>query len=506
MNKISQYAIQLINIHKMFPGVIALNDVSLNIRQGEVHALIGENGAGKSTLMKIIAGIVKPDSGKIVLNGTEVSFHKPADALNAGISMIHQELNLISEMTIEQNLFIGREIGHGLFGVVKRKQLREKAVKLFKEMDIIMDPDAKISTLSVAGKQMVEIIKAISYNANIIIMDEPTSSINEQEVKKLFNIIKILKSKGTSIIYISHKMDEISVIADRITVLRDGNYITTKESSDLDKQSMISLMVGRDLKDMYVKEYTQIGEVVLKVNNLTRQGIFRDITFELHKGEILGFAGLVGASRTEVVESIFGLHKNIKGEIFFNQKKVRFRRPKDAIRKGIALVTEDRKLFGLNLISSVKDNITLVNLNAYAFLKIIIDSKSEIDAADKQIKLLNIKTYNRNVQVGTLSGGNQQKVVLAKWLLCAPDVIILDEPTRGIDVGAKAEIYKIMTHLAASGKSIIMISSEMPELLAMSDRILVLHNGGITGEFTRDEFDQEQLMSCAMGHNKEENV
>jgi len=503
MKESSDHSVEFKNIRKEFPGVIALNDVSFTIKKGEVHALIGENGAGKSTIMKILAGIYVPDHGEIYLNGERSILNTPRDALQKGISMIHQELNLIPEMTVEQNLFVGREECYR-FGVIKKKKLINSAYGLFKEMGLNINPKAKISSLSVAEMQMVEIAKATSYDADVIIMDEPTSAITDREVVILFKIIRNLKAKGKSIIYISHKLDEIFQIADRITVLRDGCLIDTRPIGEMNKPLLISLMVGRDLKEMYVKEESKIGDTALEVKGLTLKGKYSDISFRVRKGEILGIAGLMGAGRTEVAETIFGLRKPDKGEFIIYGKNKKIDTPKSAMKNSIAFITEDRKLFGLNLVASTKNNITLAYLKDYTFAGQVLNFRKENEVAEAQIEALSIKTPSRDTPVESLSGGNQQKVVLAKWLLGNPDIIVMDEPTRGIDVGAKAEIYKIMTELAKKGKAIIMISSEMPELLGMSDRILVLYNGKIMGEFTREEFDQERLMFCATGHCKGE--
>ncbi|GGG22976.1 sugar ABC transporter ATP-binding protein [Paenibacillus abyssi] len=495
------YILQMKNISKAFSSVVALSDVSLNIKRGEVHALMGENGAGKSTLMKILTGIYQPDRGEIVLKGQKVRFAEPLDAMNAGISIVHQELNSILDMTIAENIFTGREPCRRL-GIVNRKEMRRKTMELFRSVDMAIDPDKKLHELSVAEMQMVEIVKAISYNADIIVMDEPTSAITDREVDKLFEIIRKLTSQGKAIIYISHKMSEIYTICDTITVMRDGTYIDTKSTKELDQQKLISLMVGRNLADMYVRQPSPIGDRFLEVKNLSLNGKFKDINLEVRKGEILGIAGLMGAGRTELVEAIFGARKIDGGEIYIQNQKVVIDSPQKAIERGISLVTEDRKLFGLNLNFSVKDNMTLVNLDRYVRFGQIVKFKEEREVADRQMKYLNVKASSRNTMVDTLSGGNQQKVVLAKWLLCNPDLLILDEPTRGIDIGAKSEIYKIINQLAHDGKAIIMVSSEMPELLGMSDRVLVLHEGTITGEFSREDFNQESIMECATGFKK----
>ena len=496
----TKYVLQMRNISKVFPGVIALNDVSLNIEKGKVHALIGENGAGKSTLMKILSGIYNSDKGEIILRNKKVNINGPKEALKNGISMIYQELNPIPEVTIAENVFVGYEPCYKFLGIVNKRELKRRTNELFNEIGVELNPDSKLSSLNVAEIQIVEIVKALSYNSEIIIMDEPTSAITDKEVEKLFEIVRKLSSKGKTIIYISHKLDEIFKIGDYVTVLRDGNYIDTKSISELNKQLLISLMVGRDIKNIFPKENVKFGDVLFEVRSLNKKRKFNNINFRVHSGEILGIAGLMGAGRTELVEAIFGVDKADSGEIIIKGRKATINNPRDAITNGIALVSEDRKIYGLNLKSSVKDNITLANLDKYCLLKQIINMREERKIVDQQIKTLDIKTPSRNKIVNTLSGGNQQKVVIAKWLLCNPDILILDEPTRGIDIGAKAEIHKIMTLLAKKGKAIIMISSEMPEILGMSDRVIVLHEGEITGEFRRKELDQEKIMACATGH------
>lgn len=504
--KDDKFILQMKNIHKAFPGVIALNQVSLNIKKGEVHALMGENGAGKSTLMKILSGVYTPDTGEIIFNGEKIQIKNPKDALNFGISTIHQELESIPELTVAENIFIGREPYYKFLGIVKRRQLNQQTTNLFSELGLDINPKAKLSSLSVAEMQMVEIVKAISFKSEIVVMDEPTSAITDREVEKLFAIIQMLKDKGVSIIYISHKMDEIFRIADQITVLRDGCYINSKAASDLNNQKLISLMVGRNIQEMFKKDKVKIGEPLLEVRNFRREGSNQTINLIVNQGEVLGISGLMGAGRTELVESIFGIRKSEEGQLFLRDKLVKIKTPKDAIRNGISFVSEDRKLLGLNLKASVKDNITLINFDKITYLNQILNLTKEHSLVKDQIKSLNIKVSSHHQIVETLSGGNQQKVVLAKWLLRNPDVLILDEPTRGIDVGAKVEIYKIINELAKEGKSIIMISSEMPELLGMSDRLVVMYNDEITGEFERDEFDQEKIMSCATGYRKEEPV
>ncbi|PGV45123.1 D-xylose ABC transporter ATP-binding protein [Bacillus sp. AFS037270] len=500
------YALEMKGISKFFPGVKALDSVSFHVSKGSVHALMGENGAGKSTLMKILAGIYKHDEGEIFLKGEKVEFKNPSDALKYGVSMIHQELSYISELTVAENIFLGRERSFGRYGIINKKEQKVRTLELFQQLKIDLDPNKKMSTLSVSDRQMVEIVKAVSNNADIIVMDEPTSAITQREVEKLFEIIKMLTSQGKSIIYISHKMDEIFRIAEDITVLRDGCHIESKAAADLNYDMLISLMVGREIKEVYQTSTQKNENVFLEVKNLSRKGKFENISFALYQGEVLGIAGLVGAGRTEVVESIFGVMPPHTGEININQKKVFHKRPTHAIKNGLALVTEDRKHTGLNLTGSVRDNISLVNLRKYSFLKNIISRKRENGVVDEQIQSLRIKTPSRNMLVKNLSGGNQQKIVIAKWLLNNPNILILDEPTRGIDIGAKAEIYKIINEFASMGKSVIVISSEMPELFGICDRIIIMSEGKLTGEFTRDEFDQEKIMACCSGIRKGEKI
>ena len=494
-----EYVLEMKNICKSFPGVKVLEDVNLQVKPGEVHALMGENGAGKSTLMKILMGIYKADQGSIVLQGQETVIHGPKDAMGKGISMIHQELNTLLDMEVAENVFVGREIlkkGFSKMKIVDLDKMREETARYFREMSIDIDPKAKMRTLSVAEMQLVEIVKAISLNSKIIVMDEPTSAITEKEAQVLFAQIDRLKKQGVAIIYISHKMDEIFRISDTITVLRDGEWIGTKPASELDDNSLIKMMVGRELTDIYPKEPALIGDVILEVKDLSRGKKVKNVSLTLRRGEVLGIAGLVGAGRSELVETIFGLYPKTGGEIFLNGKKADIKNPKEAIKNKIALITEDRKLTGLNLIASVKENISIVSLSKMS-KKGIIDKKRENEVAEKYIKELKIKTPNGNAIVGNLSGGNQQKVVLAKWLLDEPEIIIFDEPTRGIDIGAKRDIYLLINELAKEGKAVIVISSEMAEVMGISDRIVVMCEGELKGEIQRDEFSQELIMSYA---------
>jgi inositol transport system ATP-binding protein len=486
-------------ISKSFSSVTVLNNVKLEVARGEVHALMGENGAGKSTLMKILSGIVQKDAGGIHLNGKPVNIRTPKEALDLGISMIHQELNPVRAMTVSENIFLGKEPCHRFTPIVDRKKQRAQTLVLFREMDIPIDPDRKMADLSVAEMQLVEIVKSISYNSGIIIMDEPTSAISGREVAKLFEIIRSLKAKGIATIYISHKMDEIFRISDTITVLRDGQYIATRPARDLNHDALVKLMVGREISQLFPKGNAAKGAVSLEVEGLTKRGLFEDISFQARRGEIFGIAGLMGAGRTDVIETIFGLRRADAGSVRIDGRAVNIRSAADAIRHRMALITEDRQLKGLNLKASVKDNITLVDLKNFSRFGQVLQSKKENRAVDASIEKLRIKTRGRNQVVRTLSGGNQQKVVLAKWLLNDPEIIILDEPTRGVDIGAKAEIYRIITQLAEAGKTIVMISSELEEIMGLCDRVIVLSHGKITAEFERDAFDQEAIIKAAMG-------
>lgn len=497
--KSMEYVLELKNIYKSFPGVKVLEDVTLQVRPGEVHALMGENGAGKSTLMKILMGIYKADQGSIFLEGKETVIHGPKDAMSKGISMIHQELNTVLDMEVSENVFVGRELlkkGFEKLKIVDIARMREETGKYFREMNIDIDPRAKMRTLSVAEMQLVEIVKAISLNSRIIVMDEPTSAITEKEATVLFAQIERLKKQGVAIIYISHKMDEIFRISDTITVLRDGQWIGTKPAKELDNDMLIKMMVGRELTDIYPKDPVEIGDVILEVKNLSRGKKVRDASFSLRKGEVLGIAGLVGAGRSELVETIFGLYPKTGGQIFLHGKEVHIKSAADAIKNKMALITEDRKQTGLNLIVSVKENIASVSIGKLSNHGIVNDKKIN-EVSEKYIKELKIKTPDGNAIVGNLSGGNQQKVVLAKWLLDEPDIIIFDEPTRGIDIGAKRDIYLLINNLAKEGKAVIVISSEMAEVMGICDRILVMAEGRINGEVQREEFSQEVIMGYA---------
>ena len=466
---------------------------------------MGENGAGKSTLMKILSGIYTADSGEIILNDEHIVIKSPKDAFHAGISMIHQELNPIPHMTVAENIFMGREPTLFSFGLVNKKAMVANAKNLFDQLEIDIDPGLKMSVLNVAESQMVEIARAISYNSTIIIMDEPTSAIADTEVQNLFEMIRKLKEKNVAIIYISHKMNEIFSIGDRVTVLRDGHFVGTHNIAAINEQQLITMMVGREVSNIFPKNNTNIGDIIFSVENLSSKGLFEDVSFHVRRGEIFGIAGLMGAGRTEVVETIFGIRKKTGGGVRLNGTVLDIRSPKDAIRKGIAIVSEDRKIMGLNLKFSVKENITIVTLRKYCTAG-IIRKRNEARAVDEKIDQLRIKTPSRNQKTIYLSGGNQQKLVVAKWLLSVPEVLIMDEPTRGIDVGAKAEIHSLISELANQGMAIIMISSELPEIMGMSDRVMVMHEGRVTGFVDRENLDQEAIMHLATGHAEEQAV
>lgn len=485
------------DIRKTFPGVVALDNVNLDVRSGTVHSLMGENGAGKSTLMKCLIGMYTPDEGTVELAGDIVRFKDTKDGLEHGISMIHQELSPVPEMMVAENIWLGRE-PRGRLGLLSPAAMFRKTRELFDEWKINIDPKARMKDLTVSKQQMVEIAKAISYDAKIIIMDEPTSAIPEREVAHLHGMIKRLTDFGVAIIYITHKMDEVFRISDDITVFRDGKHVGSYPAKELDRDKLIKLMVGRELTDLFPKEEAEIGDVVLSVQGLTRGSVVKDVSFELHRGEILGLAGLIGAGRTEVLETIFGIEKADSGEVVLNGKTLRIKQPSDAIRAGMALLTEDRKLNGIMGVLSVRDNITAAALPRYSPRGVLRVGEMRKDSEDQREKL-RIKTPSLSQLIKNLSGGNQQKALISRWLLTVPDVLMIDEPTRGIDVGAKSEIHRLMSMLAQEGKAIIMVSSELPEVLGMSDRILVMHEGRISGELSREEANQESVMHLATG-------
>jgi ribose transport system ATP-binding protein len=484
-------------IEKFFPGVHALKECKFDLNKGEVHALVGENGAGKSTLVKILTGIFIAEAGKISLENEVVKFKSPRQAQLAGISMVHQELNLMNHLTVAQNIFIGRESSN-LF--LNEKSINEKTIELFKKLNIKLNPQAKVGDLSVSHQQMIEIAKAISYDAKIIIFDEPTATLTDVEIDELFKIMNELKSGGVGMIYISHRMDEIKRISDRVTVLRDGEYIGTKDSQEVKIDEIIHMMVGRVTYEEHKKvvDIKAKTPVVLKVENMESKDV-KGVSFELHKGEILGFAGLIGAGRTELARLIFGADKSAVGDVYVNGEKVKIHSPHDAVGHGIGYLSEDRKRYGLALGMSVANNIVMPNLDEYISSGIISEKKIAT-VASEYVDKINIKTPSTNQLVKNLSGGNQQKVIIAKWLLKNSDILIFDEPTRGIDVGAKSEIYKIINKLAEQGKSIIFISSELPELLRMSDRVLVMCEGYHTATLDMEDMNQNTIMKHATSH------
>ena len=483
-------------IDKSFPGVHALDHVDLEVRRGEVHALMGENGAGKSTLMKVLTGIYTKDSGTITYEGKEVEFHGPKEAQEAGIVIVHQELNMMNHLTVAQNIFIGREFMKG--GIIDDAKMNAESKKLFDQLGINIDPSEKMGNLTVGKQQMCEIAKAISHKAKVIIFDEPSAALTEAEIEELFKIIRDLREKQLGIVYISHRMDEIKVITDRVTVMRDGGYVGTLITKDCTKDDIINMMVGRVIyEDPKTKSMVAPdAPVVLKVEHLNAGKMVQDVSFELHKGEILGFSGLMGAGRTETARALFGADPKESGDIYINGKKVEIKSPKDAVALGIGYLSEDRKRYGIVVDKSVAENSTMANLKN--FVKgLFINKKEEEKATKAYIQRLNTKTPSTDQLVVNLSGGNQQKVVLAKWLVKDCDILIFDEPTRGIDVGAKSEIYHLMNELVAQGKSIIMISSEMTEILRMSDRIVVMCEGKKTAEIDIAAATQENIMHAA---------
>lgn len=494
----SETFLQMNHITKRFPGVLALSNVNFTLRKGEVHALLGENGAGKSTLMKILSGVYQPDEGDIIFEGKPVSFSDPLSAQNAGITIIHQEFNLFPELTVEENIFIGREFCKNNRWRLDEKQQRQAATEILQKLNLNISPETLVSDLTVAQQQMVEIAKAISVNAKILIMDEPTAALTETEIESLFQVTRLLKAQGTGIVYISHRLEELALIADRATVMRDGQYIDTVDYETVKISELIAMMVGRELGNIYPRREARTHqEPVLEVNGLTRKGVLNNIDFTLNRGEILGFAGLMGAGRTELARAIFGADPIDSGTIKLNGKAIEIKGISDAIAQGLSYLTEDRKKEGLALNLSVERNIMLGNYPEYADRFGHVDSKRCQQTSEEQVRALRIKTPHLEQAALNLSGGNQQKIIIARWVCKDTDILIFDEPTRGIDVGAKLEIYELMNRLVAKGKSIIMISSELPEVLGMCDRILVMRSGRITGELTADNATQEKIMQYA---------
>ncbi|MEG1418695.1 MAG: sugar ABC transporter ATP-binding protein [Oscillospiraceae bacterium] len=498
----SEYLLEMRGVSKSFPGVKALDNVTLKLRPGTVHALMGENGAGKSTLMKCLFGVYSLDEGEIIYNGKATKIQNPFDALQKGIAMVHQELQPIPDRSIAENIYCGRYPAKKLLGFIKmvdHKKMYAQAKELLDGLGLDFNPRAKLGTLSVSQMQLVEIAKAVSINAKIVIMDEPTSSLTKNEVDTLFGIIRKLKAKGCVIIYISHKMEEILEISDEVTIMRDGQYIGTWPSDELTNDLIITRMVGRELKNLYPPKVNTPGEVVLDVENFTSiySNSFKNGGFTLRKGEILGVAGLVGAQRTEFMEGVFGLRHKTSGKVHYLNKELKITRPADAIDSGLALLTEDRRGSGIFGCLSVADNVSIASLKQYLKYGFVLNRKRIEQLVQENVAKLSIKTPNSKTLIQSLSGGNQQKVIVSRWLANDPDVFIMDEPTRGIDVGAKYEIYCIISDLAKQGKSIIMISSEMGELIGMADRIMVMCDGRVTGFVEGDDMNQEKIMELA---------
>ncbi len=491
--------LEMKGISKTFPGVKALEDINLSLYKGEVLALLGENGAGKSTLMKILSGVYQKDDGKVIIQGTEVDIKNVKEAEKLGISIIHQELSVLPNLTVAENLFLGNEKINKLTKKLDRKAMNSMCKDYLKQIGCNVEPDEYVKNISIGEMQMLEIVKAISKNSNVIVMDEPTTALTDTETENLFKVVQMLKSKNIAIIYISHRLDEIFTICDRINVLRDGKYVGEVKVKDVTKDDLITMMVGRKMEEQYpYKEPTNVTPI-LKLKDICLEGVLKSINLEVRAGEILGMSGLMGAGRSEVAKVIFGEYKKTSGSIEINGKQVNINCPKDAINNGIAYLSEDRKKEGLILPLSVKENMTLASLDKFEKKMFRINKADEKNIVDEHIKKLSIKTPSQDQLIKNLSGGNQQKVIIAKWLIQSPKVLIIDEPTKGIDVGAKKEIYDVLNTLKAEGKAVIMISSDMPEVLGISDRVVVMHEGRITGELSRKEATQESIMKLAIG-------
>ena len=492
--------IEMSGIQKAFNGNVVLKDVQFQLADGEIHALMGENGAGKSTMMKILTGIYERDNGVIKVDGEEVHFNSPKEAEAKGIAVIHQELNILPDLTVAENLFLGNEQTIGM-GIMKNKEMNKEAQRILSQLGLDIDVRMPAGALSVGKQQIIEIAKAMETKANVIIMDEPTAALTDREIQTLFKTIRKLQSEGVSFVYISHRMEEIFAICDRITILRDGEYVGVRTIKDTTFDEIVQMMVGRELGERFPGRTAAIGDVKLEVKGLTRPSLCEDIHFSVRKGEIVALAGLMGAGRTEVAQAIFGYRKMTKGELFIDGNAVKINNPREAKKRGIGFVTEDRKTQGLVVDFSIKENIAMANFNKTSKSGIIRGSK-EKSFVGKLVEKLGVKTPSAELPAKSLSGGNQQKVVIAKWLGIEPEILILDEPTRGVDIGAKKEIYQIMNDLAEQGVAILMISSELPEVIGMSDRVLVMHEGKITGEVAGDDMTQEKIMHYATGGDK----
>lgn len=492
---VGQTVLEMKNIDKSFSGTHALRGINFELELGEVHALLGENGAGKSTLIKVLGGIHQPNAGTILINGKEVKINGVSDAREHGIGVIHQEIVLVPYLTVAENIFLGREPKNKL-GLVDKKLINKRASEMVAALGLNIDVTKPLGNLTIAQQQMVEIVKACSFNVKILVMDEPTSSLTDEEVEKLFETIERLKKNNVSIIYISHRMEELFRISDRVTVIRDGTYVGTKKTSETNANELVAMMVGRNIESFYTRTYNQLSDTVLEVKGLTKKGVFENVSFKVRRGEILGFSGLVGAGRSEIMTAIFGGDRYDSGKVYLKGKEVLFKNPMQAIKNGIALVPEDRKKQGLILSNSVGYNLTLPSLHFLMNGPFISNGKKKVMIGE-YMDSLRVKAASPNIEVSSLSGGNQQKVVLAKWLSTRPDLLILDEPTRGVDVGAKKEIYTIINKLAEEGMAIIMISSELPEIINMCDSVCVVHFGRIAAQLQKEELTQERIMQYA---------
>lgn len=494
--------IEMRGINKSFGGNAVLKNAGFVLDSGEIHALMGENGAGKSTLMKILTGVYTRDAGTVIVDGKEVRYKNPQEAEKAGIVFIHQELNVLFDLTVEENMFLGKEIKKS-FGVCDKKAMRSEVKNILDRLGVVIDPGQRMNELSVGQQQMIEIAKALMVDARVIIMDEPTAALTQNETEVLFQVARSLREKGVSIVYISHRMEEIFDLCDRVTVLRDGEYIGTKRIDETDMNDLVKMMIGREIGERFPARDVHIGDVVFSVKGLTSPGIFRDVSFDVHAGEVLGVAGLMGAGRTEIMQSVFGNLPLSAGTIRLDGKEIHNKSPQHAMKNGIGFITEDRKVQGLMLDQSIMKNIAIANLKSLATHG-VMHKKPERELVRRGIEELDIKCTGPEHECENLSGGNQQKVVFAKWIYTDPKVLILDEPTRGVDVGAKKEIYGIINELAAKGVAIIMVSSELPEVLGMSDRIMVVREGLVRGILSKEEADQESIMILATGGNLDE--
>ena len=489
--------IEMKGINKAFGGNPVLQNAGFVLADGEIHALMGENGAGKSTLMKILTGVYTRDAGTVTVNGKEVVYNNAQEAEKEGIVFIHQELNVLFDLTVEENMFLGKEI-HNRFGVCNKKAMQKEVRRILDVLGVNIKPEAKMDTLSVGQQQMIEIAKALMVDAKVIIMDEPTAALSQSETVTLFKVVRSLKQKGVSIVYISHRMEEIFELCDRITILRDGEYVGTKNIPETNMDEIVKMMIGREIGERYPERNTKLGDVVFEVKNLNCPGTFKNVNFNVRAGEVLGVAGLMGAGRTEIMQSIFGNMPHVTGQIFMNGQEIQNKNPWDAMDNGIGFITEDRKIEGLMLEKSIMENISIANLGRIS-QKGVLNKKREQEMTQQGIEDLHIKCTGAQHACGNLSGGNQQKVVFAKWIFTEPKLLILDEPTRGVDIGAKKEIYSIINKLADKGVAIIMVSSELPEILGMSDRIMVVHEGKIGGFIDKNEANQENIMIRATG-------